>query len=128
MLTIIADEGIRAVTASVIPHSVTGAIQCTDSIIIWLRGLPVSEGTDALVRPFPLVSEQTNPCPVYQWCVFIHYSLQCQIFSRAHHTGQVTIILSAVLKGLSPIHLLKYNIRKPTGPLICEYVEIKMFR
>lgn len=123
LLTIVAVEGKWAAAPSVPQRLVRGVMQNTLSIIIWLITCPISEGTVALVRPFPLISEQTDPECGRRRPPFIKHLLQGLIFGLAAHTGQVVVILSAVPLGVPPRLLFKNNVHL-TGPLTCKYCKM----
>lgn len=120
LLTFIAEEGKRVCTTSVIQGLLDGVIQYTVSIFIWLRILPISEGTVTVVWPFPRIAEQTDPKKGQRWFMFINFLLYSLIFSLAPHTGQVFTMQLTVCIGFPPRHLCENDIRS-TGPFICKY-------
>lgn len=127
LLTIVAEEGIWRCTASV-PQGVSiGQVQHTVSIIIRLSRMPISERAVALVGPFPVISEQTDPKSGRRCLVSIKHFLDSLIFRLVPHTGQVSAALPAEILGSSPRHVCT-NDRHRTGTVVFKYGKMERVR
>lgn len=120
LLTIVAEEGIWRCTTSVPQGVPVGLVQYTASIVIRLSRIPMSERAVALVGPFPVISEQTDP-KSGRWCLIsIKHFLDSLIFRLVPHTGQVSAALPAEVLGSSPRHVCMNN-RHQTGTVVFKF-------